>query len=90
MGAKISLHTSKDPRIRLRSDAVIIKKGEVCPYPDIDDYGDDETDYVIVPSVSDQVLPTKNRRMKEDLVIEAVPYAEIDNGSGGLTAVIMS
>ena len=51
-------------------------------------YSVDEEDYFITPSVSEQVLSTKHKRMKDDLTVEAIPYQEVTNLSGGKTATI--
>lgn len=45
--------------------------------------------YVITPkNWEDIVLPTKDKSMKDDLTVEKVPYEEVTNLGGGLTAVI--
>ena len=45
-------------------------------------------DYVVIPNVEAQVLPTKNKSLLEDLVVDEIPYAETSNPSGGYTAII--
>lgn len=50
---------------------------------------DYDGEYVITPKTSEeQVLPTKNKSMIDDLTVEKVPYEEVTNLGGGLTAVI--
>lgn len=42
----------------------------------------------IVPGIREQILPTRERAMEEDLTVAAVPYAEEENAAGGITARI--
>jgi hypothetical protein len=50
---------------------------------------DYDGDYVVIPSAEEQTLPTKQRILKDDIIIEATPYAEVSNPSGGYTATIL-
>lgn len=45
-------------------------------------------EYEITPSVNSQSLDTKNKLLKEDIYIDAIPYSEVTNKSGGVTATI--
>ena len=45
-------------------------------------------DYEVTPQVNAQTLPTKTMVMKDDVTIHEIPYAEVTNTSGGLTATI--
>ena len=45
-------------------------------------------DYTVIPKVYEQTLVTKNKSMTDDVTVEAVPYAEVSNPSGGVTANI--
>lgn len=47
-----------------------------------------EGDYTVIPKVYEQTLATKNKSMTDDVTVEAVPYAEVSNPSGGKTANI--
>ena len=42
----------------------------------------------VTPSEDEQVLETYRKTMPADVVIEAIPYAEVSNLAGGLTATI--
>ena len=44
--------------------------------------------YTVTPAAEEQTLPTEDTLMKQDLVIEAIPYAEVTNNANGLTASI--
>lgn len=86
MPITLNLVIEADPVIQLESDLVIIDhqdEGE-------GDYSDDESDYFFVPSFSKTVLPTKGKRLKNDLTIEGIPCAEVENDGGGLTLSILS
>lgn len=41
--------------------------------------------YVVTPIFDDQVLPTADKLLVNDLTIESIPYSEVTNDSGGLT-----
>ena len=47
-----------------------------------------EGDYIVTPKVDQQKLDTKGAIMREDVIIEEIPYAEVSNNSGGKTASI--
>ena len=84
MSLILHLNVEQDPIMYLKSDSVIIKKDEAEPYDD------DPAAYVVLPSFEDRVLPTKGKRMLNDLTLSAIPYSEVTNLSGGLTINIMS
>ena len=44
--------------------------------------------YAVDPRKVEQTLGTKNKSMREDVVVHPIFYAETSNPSGGLTAVI--
>lgn len=44
--------------------------------------------YEIRPAVQPQELLTAEKRMKDNLLILEIPYAEVTNTSGGMTATI--
>lgn len=46
--------------------------------------------YVIVPSATDQTLPTDEHAMRDDVTVTAVPYFQASNEAGGLTVSILS
>lgn len=45
-------------------------------------------EYEVEPRKVEQTLDTKNKSMKEDVIVHPIFYAETSNISGGLTAVI--
>ena len=49
-----------------------------------------EGTYVITPTASGYSLPTKSKTMKDDLTVNAIPYHETSNESGGITCSIAS
>lgn len=52
------------------------------------DYDEFEGPYEVKPLVESQTLYTKEKLMKEDLVVLAIPYAEVTNLSNGITVTI--
>lgn len=46
--------------------------------------------YDIVPIAEDQIFQTEMKTATENFVVRAIPYNEIENEYGGLTAVIGS
>ena len=47
-----------------------------------------EGDYDIIPAVDEQVLSTKEKTMRDDLVIQEIPVYKTTNTSGGYTVII--
>lgn len=45
-------------------------------------------DYAVTPKVGEQVLPTKDKYMVDDVTINPVPIFEVSNTSGGNTVYI--
>ena len=52
------------------------------------DYDEFEGPYEVKPLVESQTIPTKDKLMQDDLVVLAVPYAEVTNLSNGITVTI--
>ena len=44
--------------------------------------------YVVTPRVDEQVLPTAQKMMAEDLTIKEIPFFNVSNNSGGSTVYI--
>ena len=44
--------------------------------------------YDIVPRVTAQSLPTRNRWLNRDVTVQAIPYHEVENTERGTTAII--
>ena len=47
-----------------------------------------EGEYEVTPKVNEQTLPTSQKLLKENLVVEKIPYYEVGNNSGGTTVTI--
>ena len=45
-------------------------------------------EYEATPSLNDQTFLTNETSMRNDFVVHKIPYYEVENQSGGLTAVI--
>ena len=52
------------------------------------DFESYEGPYEIIPKSEDQILPTDEKVMREDLKVKATPYHEVENIQGGMTAII--
>lgn len=52
------------------------------------DHDEFEGSYEVKPMVEPQTLPTKEKLMKQDLVVLAIPYSEVTNLSNGITVTI--
>lgn len=44
--------------------------------------------YTVTPAPAAQILPTEGRKMTGDVTVLAIPFYEVSNGSGGITAII--
>lgn len=64
----------------------------IVQYPDSvpihDKYPEYEGSYSVTPLVRQQVLPTKETSMENDMTIEAINYLEVLNPQGGKTVTI--
>lgn len=47
-----------------------------------------EGEYEVTPKIEAQTLPTAERLLMKDVKIEKIPYFEVSNNSGGITASI--
>jgi hypothetical protein len=74
----LSIH-SNNQTVTLGFDEKIIG-GDALPWY--------EGEYVVTPKVHAQTLETRNKSMRENVSVEAIPYSEVTNPSGGLTANI--
>ena len=45
-------------------------------------------DYVVTPKVDEQILPTENKLMEDDVTIKAIPFYNVSNTAGGSTVYI--
>ena len=60
----------------------ILKVGNAADLPIYDG------DYFVTPAATAQTLRTAQKKMIEDMVIKAIPYAEVTNTSNGKTVTI--
>lgn len=44
--------------------------------------------YIVTPKLGEQTLPTENKLLSQDLKINAIPFNEVTNPSGGMTITI--
>lgn len=45
-------------------------------------------DYVVIPKVTEQSLPTAEKFMEEDVTVKSIPYFEVSNEAGGSSVYI--
>ena len=45
-------------------------------------------EYTVIPRKVEQVLPTSDKLMVDDLTVDAINYSRVDNPAGGLTVNI--
>lgn len=60
----------------------LVLSGIVAMTPNLEDY---VGNYTIIPDFTQQVMPTNDKHMTDDVTIESIPYSEVANQSGGLT-----
>lgn len=53
--------------------------------PDIPDY---DGSYTVRPEVEPQTLETREKVMRENMTVQAIPYHEVDNPQDGQTVII--
>lgn len=47
-----------------------------------------EGEYEVTPKVTEQVIPTKDKLLKEDMIVNSIPFFNVSNTSGGKTVYI--
>ena len=58
----------------------------VVTHSDLPDY---EGSYEATPAINeDRVFSTKDKSLRDDFIVHKIPYSEVENQGGGLTAVI--
>lgn len=62
--------------------AVVVPSGDAGPVYD--------GSYVVIPKVEAQTLPTKDKRMADDVSIKGIPIYDVSNNAGGTTVYIGS
>lgn len=68
-----------------KSDCFCIDFGELT---EISKYEFYDGEYIVTPDVIAQYLETDSKVMRDDVTVLAVPYTEVSNPDGGLTAII--
>lgn len=66
-------------------------EGEYKPIIKPDEPGDIEIydgNYSVVPTRSEQILNTKDKKLIDDINVTEIPYYEVDNNDGGTTYII--
>lgn len=51
-------------------------------------YTDYLGDYEVTPTIDSQTIPTADKRMIKDMVIDGIPCYEVSNEKGGTTFII--
>ena len=65
--------------VAVEQDGITINVNEAPDY---------EGEYTVTPKVEEQTLATARKILNEDVVVEKIPYFEVSNNSGGITASI--
>ena len=76
----VSVNVFSPPTLEIGVGAAIVQ----VPIP-IPPY---EGDYQVTPRTSQQVLPTKDLQMLDDVTVFEIPFASVSNPDGGLTVTI--
>ena len=66
-------------------------EGDYKPITKPDEPGDIEIydgKYSVVPTRSEQILNTKDKKLIDDISVTEIPYYEVDNNDGGTTYII--
>lgn len=75
---KIDVINQPNQEIEVKQDSII----NVNPAPPY------EGEYNVTPKFEAQTLPTAEKLLAKDVIIEEIPYAEVTNNSGGTTVTI--
>lgn len=73
-------------RFRLESEHVAMRVSDaVTAYIGGEIY---EGTYDVRPEITAQTLPTANKQLIKDIHVQEIPYHEVGNTEGGMTAII--
>lgn len=72
---------------RLENTELMVEKVRIV-YDDGSSYPIYDGATTITPDVNSQTLPTRHTRLMGDITVEAIPYRETSNTSGGYTVTI--
>ena len=76
----INVDNALEQKVKVSQDVIIVPV-----YKDAPLY---EGEYEVTPRVDKQTLPTAKKFLTEDVTINKIPYFEVSNNSGGITASI--
>lgn len=76
---EIDIDAVSSQEIEVEQDGITINVNEAPDY---------EGEYKVTPKVAEQILSTARKILNEDVVVEKIPYFEVSNNSGGITASI--
>lgn len=63
-------------------------KGRIVIQTDRTGYDNYVGSYEVIPKIEDQLLPTKEKYLQNDIKIKSIPYYEVSNNNGGITVII--
>lgn len=66
----------------------ILETVNELPDSDTSDYDVYDGSYTVIPQTFRQTLGTSNKLMQSNLIVEKIPYAEVENSAGGKTVTI--
>lgn len=69
----------------LESASLDVDMGQVIEVPTAPPY---RGEYEVIPKFTEEVLKTKNKLMKDDVVVHSIEVARVSNPSGGTTIYI--
>ena len=75
---EVDIDVTPSQEIEVEQD-VVINLNPAPPY---------EGEYNVTPSFEVQTLPTAEKLLDKDVIIEEIPYTEVSNNSGGITVTI--
>lgn len=70
------------------SERLDLKFGEITTVTEYVGGTPYEGEYEVTPKLVEQTLLTKNKLMREDMVIKTIPITTVGNNSGGNTVII--
>lgn len=63
-------------------------KGRIVIQPNKTGHDEYIGSYEVIPKIADQLLPTKEKYLQDDIKIKSIPYYEVSNNNGGITVII--
>ena len=77
---EIGVKNTPTQKVNIEQDVILVPV-----YKDVPLY---EGEYIVTPKIEEQIIPTKDKVLAEDMTIKSIPIYRVTNQTGGTTIYI--